>query len=102
MRSCDLREEDQQGVQNNRKRFLAKKSLMLFWDFLVLQRLSLQAMNPLQEKILGEMADREVTAEIIREWVLAHEDKEDDEEDEPRKPSGMSDTAYFHSLGKET
>lgn len=68
-------------------------------------RLANQAENvsPLQRKILIEMHDRDVTAEIIREYVsTVHRVKEIDEDEETGgRKKGMSDTAYYHSLGKE-
>ncbi len=65
-----------------------------------LKRLSLQKLSPLSEKVLYEMADREVAGDIIKEWVLAHENEED-EDVEAHKRNNMSGTAYFHSLGNE-
>ena len=51
-----------------------------------------------------EAHNKAVTAKIIREY-LASMDKasvrEDEEEEEDRKKIGMSDPAYYHSLGKE-
>ena len=50
------------------------------------------------------MADRDVTAKIVREYVASRgkgSTWEDEEEEEEKKRIGMSDTAYYHSLGKE-
>jgi hypothetical protein len=73
-----------------------------------LTRLASQApvISPLQSEVLREMADRDVTARIIREYVAspgtAHEEDEDNDENEKGgRKGGMSDTAYFHSLGRE-
>ncbi len=70
-----------------------------------LTRLANQAPNvsPLQRKILIEMHNRDTTAEIIREYVSAvhRAKKEDDDESDGGRKDGMSDTAYYHSLGKE-
>jgi hypothetical protein len=65
-----------------------------------LKRLSLQKLNPLSQKVLYEMADREVAGDIIKEWVLANENEED-EDVEAHKRNNMSGPAYFHSLGNE-
>ena len=69
-----------------------------------LTRLAAQAENvsPLQRGILIEMYNRDVTAQIIKEYVssegVVHVEDEDEEEGGRKK--GMSDTAYYHSLGK--
>jgi len=68
-------------------------------------RLANQAENvsPLQRKILIEMHDRDTTAEIIREYVneVHRVKKLDEDEENGGRKKGMSDTAYYHSLGKE-
>ncbi len=66
-----------------------------------LKQLSLQKLNPLSEKVLFEMASRETAGKIIKEWALASEDKEDEEDEAVRKRNDVSDTAYYHSLGRE-
>lgn len=62
------------------------------------------AISPLQSEVLREMADRDITAKIVREYVASNSatNAEDDDDDEKgRRKGGMSDTAYYHSLGKE-
>ena len=67
-----------------------------------LQRLSLQKLAPTQEKVLFEMASREMAGQIIKDWVLAQSDEGEDDEDKlEEKRKHMSGPAYFHSLGKE-
>lgn len=71
-----------------------------------LTRLASQSTNisPLQSEILRQMHDRDVTAQIIREYVMQKEASRSDDEDEDekgRRKGGMSDTAYYHSLGRE-
>ncbi len=74
-----------------------------------LTRLASQApiISPLQAEVLREMHDRNITAKIIREYLAAKhaavinvEEKDDEEEDEKER-GGMSDTAFYHFLGKE-
>jgi hypothetical protein len=68
-----------------------------------LQRLSLQKLDPLSEKVLREMASRETAVQIVKEWVLAHEGEENEDiktTEEVRKKNNMSGPAYFHSLGR--
>lgn len=73
-----------------------------------LTRLASQApsISPLQAEVLREMHDRDKTAEIIRKYleetratVVEDEDEEDGERDEKER-GGMSDTAFYHFLGK--
>lgn len=69
-----------------------------------LTRLAAQSLNisPIQQEILREMHNRDVTADYIKEYV-ASVDKtipNEDEEEEGHRKKGMSDTAYYHSLGK--
>jgi len=69
-----------------------------------LTRLASQAptISPLQSEILRKMADRDITAQIIREYVASKDETSADEEEDPEQQrKGMSDTAYYHSLGKE-
>jgi hypothetical protein len=63
-----------------------------------LKRLSLQKLDPLSEKVLFEMADREIAGGVVNEWVLAHEGEEDDEE--VKRTKGTSPATYFHMQGK--
>jgi hypothetical protein len=50
------------------------------------------------------MHNRDVTANYIRNYVESvkesSDDVEEDEEEKANKRDGMSDTAYYHSLGK--
>lgn len=59
--------------------------------------------SPLQDAILREMVDRDVTAKIIREYVASIDSavSEDEEDEMPGRKPGMSDTAYYHFLSKE-
>lgn len=58
-------------------------------------------LTPEEEEALKDLHSREAMAQAIKEYVLAEEHREDDDEDEvAKKQSGMSPTAYFHSLGK--
>ena len=70
-----------------------------------LTRLAAQAehISSLQRDVLREMHDRDVTAKIIREYVASKgaAQKDDEEEEEGGRKKGMSDTAYYHSLGKK-
>lgn len=67
-----------------------------------LKNLSLQRLDPLSERILREMASRETAGQIIKDWVLAEEtNQEEDEAEQERKRDDMSGPAYFHSLGRE-
>lgn len=66
-----------------------------------LKQLSLQKLDPLSEKVLFEMASRETAGKIIKEWELANEHEEDEEDEAVRRRGDMSGTAYYHSLGKE-
>jgi hypothetical protein len=70
-----------------------------------LTRLASQSLNisPLQSEVLREMHNRDTTAQIIREYVAfkgATDVVDEDDEDEGGRKKGMSDTAYYHSLGK--
>ena len=61
-----------------------------------------QTISPLQNEVLRKMADRDITAQSIREYVASKGKVNANEEDEPeQRKKGMSDTAYYHSLGKE-
>lgn len=64
-----------------------------------LKRLSLQKLDPLSEKVLFEMADREIAGGIIEDWVRANEGEEDEDEIERKK--GKSTTTYYHSKGED-
>lgn len=59
--------------------------------------------GPLQEKVLNEMSDREVVAQIIHDY-LSHEkwlaESDDEYKNSGGPKEGQSDTAYFHSLGR--
>lgn len=69
-----------------------------------LTRLASQALSisPIQGEVLREMHNREVTAKIIREYVATRTVVDEDEKEEGiTKKGGMSDTAYYHSLGRE-
>ncbi len=66
-----------------------------------LKQLSLQKLDPLSEKVLFEMASRETTGKIIKEWALANEHEDDEEDEAVRRRNDMSGPAYYHSLGKE-
>ena len=70
-----------------------------------LTRLASQSLeiSPVQREILTEMHNRDVTAQVVREYVesVRAVPKEESEEDAGEKRGKMSDTAYYHSLGKE-
>lgn len=72
-----------------------------------LTRLASQAptISPLQAEVLREMHDRNITAQIIRKYLestraVVVEDDDEDEMKEEKERGGMSDTAYYHFLGK--
>lgn len=61
-------------------------------------------MSPTQNAVIQEMADRDATVAIIKDYevaqgVLRKEDDADDEEPGGRK-KGVSDIAYYRSLSK--
>lgn len=70
-----------------------------------LSRLAVQSkeLSPLQQEILREMHDRNTAGEIIRAYVLALENAEDEDEieEQNQKRKEKSGVAYFHSLEKE-
>jgi hypothetical protein len=66
-----------------------------------LKALSLQRLDPLPEKVLFEMASRETAGKIVKEWELANEHEDDEEDEAVRKRGDMSGSAYYHSLGRE-
>ncbi len=62
-----------------------------------------KSLSPLQTKVLREMYDRNITAEIVKEYIASISNNDEGDEDEKQKKrSGQSDTAYYHSLGKGT
>lgn len=70
-----------------------------------LTRLASQApeISPVQREVLREMYNRDVTAKIIRQYMetVGMVSIEENEEENEKKRQKMSDTAYYHSLGKE-
>ncbi len=61
-----------------------------------------KSLSPAQQLVLKDFQSRESVAEAIRAYLLAGKKIIDDEEEEAKKsPTGKSDVARFHSLGRE-
>jgi len=98
--------EEGQGDERDKYTLSPKRAILHNRIMETLKHLSLGRLDPLSEKVLHEMASREITKQIVKEWVLAHENAVDEDEDikateEIRKKNDMSGPSYFHSLGKE-
>ena len=68
-----------------------------------LKRLATQTrkIDPVTEKILYEVAERDTMAAIAEEWVSANEYGEDEDEDQKARRGTSSMTNFFHSRGKD-
>jgi hypothetical protein len=68
-----------------------------------LKRLATQTrrIDPVTEKVLYEVAERDTMASITEEWVSANEYGEDEDEDQKARKGTSSITAFFHSRGED-
>lgn len=80
-----------------------KQATIHNWIMGALTRLASQslAISPIQAEILREMHDRDVTADILKEYVAAAGLVRENEEENQKNKERMSETAYYHSLGED-
>lgn len=91
-------------AQNNKRYSPPRRAELhnLIMETLTMLATQSKNLTPLQKSVLNEFHSREEIAGAVKEYVLAEEKREEDDEDEvERKRSSMSGPAYFHSLGKE-
>ncbi len=71
----------------------------------IIGKLAVQSKNitPLQEAVLRDFHSRECVAKAIRDFILTEQGIQRDGEEEllEKKKEGMSETAYYHSLGED-
>jgi len=99
-----VNENDSENYKADKKPKYSNPLLSRAHDHLkdVFTRLALEYKNPsaVHEQVLREFQSRTLLGEAVRAYIHSLDNMDDDEDVE--KMRGRSDTAYFHSLGRET